>query len=78
MGNNQLNFNKFRKEQLTYKEYKKKYLGKENSNLQHLSLDRGEIFNLLKHSFKEIEIFNSINRGKEREVYRFDVCCKKK
>ncbi len=76
--NNQFNFNKFRKEQLTYKEYKKKYLEKENLNLKHLSLNRQEIFNLLKQNFKEIEIFNSIKRGKEREIYRFDVCCKKK
>ena len=75
---NQFNFNKFRALQLTHKEYKKKYLGKENSNLKHLSVDRHEILNLIKDSFKDIEIFNSIKRGKEREVYRFDLCCKKK
>ena len=76
--NNQLNFNKFRKKQLTDKEYKKKYLGKENTNLKHFSIDRIKLLNLLKDSFKDIEIFNSIKRGKEREIYRFDVCCKKK
>ena len=74
----QKEFDKYRKNQLGLKEYKLKYQGKENSNLTHFSIDRDEISSLLKSKFKNIEIFNSIMRGDENEVFRFNVCCKKK
>ena len=74
----QKEFDKYRKNQLGLKEYKLKYQGKENSNLTHFSIDRDEISSLLKSKFKNIEIFNSIIRGDENEVFRFNVFCKKK
>jgi ubiquinone/menaquinone biosynthesis C-methylase UbiE len=74
----QFNFNKFRKNQLTKKEFKEKYSGKENVNLKHFALDRTELINLIKSSFKNIEIYDSIKRGKEQFFFRFDVYCKKK
>ena len=74
----QFKFNQFRKKQLSPSEYKKKYLGKQNIALKHFAINRDEIFNLLNKKFKNIEIFNSITRGKEDEIYRFDICCQKK
>ena len=76
--NKQKEFNKFRKKQLSFSEYKKKYLGKQNQKLVHFAIDRDDIYSLLKKNFKNIEILNSIKRGKEKEIYRFDVCCQKK
>ena len=74
----QIEFNDYRKKQLSKKEYKEKYLGKQNSNLKHFSLNRTQVINFLDQEFKNIEIFNSVLRGKEKEVFRFDICCQKK
>lgn len=71
-------FNIYRKKKLGLKEYKKKYLGKVNSNLVHYSVDRDEIYSLLKKNYKNIEILNSLKRGDEKEVFRFNVYCQKK
>jgi ubiquinone/menaquinone biosynthesis C-methylase UbiE len=76
--NKQKDFNEFRRKQLSFEEYKKKYLGKQNQQLKHFAIDRDQIYVLLKKNFKNIEILNSIKRGKEKEIYRFDVCCQKK
>jgi len=76
--NKQAQFNNYRKNQLSKKEYKKMYQGKQNSNLKHFSLNRLEVINFLERGFKNVEITNSILRGKEKEVYRFDLCCQKK
>ncbi len=76
--NKQKEFNKYRKNQLGAREYKLKYQGKKNSNLILFSIDRAEIISLLSSKFKNIEVFNCILRGNEKEVFRFNVCCKKK
>ena len=76
--NKQDEFNDYRKRQLSKKEYKKKYLGNQNSELRHFSLNRTELIKFLDGEYKNIEIFNSVLRGREKEIYRFDVCCQKK
>ena len=74
----QIEFNNYRKTQLSKKEYKENYLGKKNIALKHFSLTRLQLISFLEKDFKNIEIFNSELRGKEKEVFRFNVCCQKK
>lgn len=71
-------FTQYRKRQIGIKKYKRMYEGKANKNLKFFSLNRIKCIEILKKNFENIEIYNSVKRGKETDFYRFNVFCTKK
>ena len=71
-------FEKYRMRQISYSDYKRKYGGKENSKLKHFAISRKAIVSILSKKFFDIEISNSVKRGKEIDFFRFNINCVKK
>lgn len=71
-------FKKYRIKELGLSTYKKLYMGKENSKLQHLAFTKKEMAQILKKDFYDHSYSNSIKRGNEKLFFRYNLHCKKK